>query len=90
MSSTVLQHRIEKKLKEEAENILGMQGFKPSQAITIFYTEITRVGGFPFIPSKIEIPNKRLAKAIREAEKGIGVETFTSKESFFESLNNLQ
>jgi addiction module RelB/DinJ family antitoxin len=89
MSSTILQHRINTDLKNKAEAILKAQGFKPSQAITIFYTEIERTCGFPFLPSKLEIPNKRLTKAIREAEKGIGLQKFTNKENFFESLKNL-
>ncbi len=89
MATTILQQRIDKRLKDSAESILKSQGFKPSQAITIFYTEIERTGGFPFLPSKLEVPNKKVAKAIREAEMGIEVETYKDPKELFEMLNNL-
>ena len=62
MPSTRIQHRIDSNLKKEAEMILEGQGIKPAQAITIFYTEIKRAQGFPFLPSKV--PNAELAKDI--------------------------
>lgn len=82
-----IQQRIEPKLKKEAEALLHAQGIKPSQAIIMFYKEITRQRGFPFLPS--HIPNKQTIKAFEEADKGIGVETFETKEDFFNALNKL-
>ncbi|MFA4815406.1 MAG: type II toxin-antitoxin system RelB/DinJ family antitoxin [Candidatus Gracilibacteria bacterium] len=87
MSSVRMQTRIDLKLKNEAERILKEQGFKPAQAINIFYIEITRKGGFPFLPS--EVPNKKLRKALAEAERGIGVKTYKNKKDFFDSLKKL-
>ena len=88
MTSIRMQTRIDSKLKEKAEEILEEQGIKPAQAIHIFYTEIARTGGFPFLPTKV--PNKKLQKALREAEKGIGVVSYKSKEEMFESLRSLK
>lgn len=87
MHSTRIQHRIETNLKNQAEAILEEQGIKPSQAITIFYTEIKRIGGFPFLPSKV--PNKKLQKDLEMAEKGIGVKAYKSKKDLFDSLEKL-
>lgn len=87
MPSTRIQHRIDVNLKEQAELILEEQGIKPSQAITIFYTEIKRTGGFPFLPSKI--PNKKLQKDLKAAKQNIGVKTYKNKKDLFNSLNNL-
>ncbi len=87
MPSTRIQHRINANLKIEAETILEQQGIGPAQAITIFYTEIKRTGGFPFLPSKV--PNKQLAKELREAEKGIGIKTYKNKKELFNSLKKL-
>lgn len=84
MTSIRMQTRIDANLKQEAERILEAQGFKPAQAIGIFYTEITRMGGFPFLPTPV--PNEKLRKALLEAKKGIGVKTYKSKKAFFESL----
>lgn len=85
MSSTRMQHRIDAGLKIDAEKILEQQGIKPSQAITIFYTEIKRTGGFPFLPSAV--PNKKLTKNLMEAKKGTGVKTHKSKKDLFKSLD---
>lgn len=84
MPSTRIQHRIDVNLKEQAELILEEQGIKPSQAITIFYTEIKRTGGFPFLPSKI--PNKKLQKDLEAARQGEGVKTYKDKKDLFDSL----
>lgn len=82
-----LQHRIDPNLKEEAELILEEQGIKPAQAITIFYTEITRTGGFPFLPSKV--PNKKLANDLEKVKTGKGVKTYKNKKALFDALKKL-
>lgn len=87
MPTARMQHRIDPKLKKEAENILEEQGIRPSQAITIFYTEIKRTGGFPFLPTPI--PNKELKKDLLEAKKGSGVKTYKNKKDLFDSLGKL-
>ena len=86
-TTTRIQHRIDPELKEEAEMILEEQGIRPAQAITIFYTEIKRTGGFPFLPSKV--PNKELQKDLREAKKGKGVKTYKNKKDLFDRLEAL-
>ncbi|MEK7137850.1 MAG: type II toxin-antitoxin system RelB/DinJ family antitoxin [Patescibacteria group bacterium] len=89
MASGRIQQRIDPELQRKAEAILKVLGVKPSQAISLFYMEITRQGNLPFHPSNVhpsEIPNKRLAKAIREARRGKGVREFKNKEDFFASL----
>ena len=87
MASIRMQNRIDSSLKEEAERIHEAQGFKPAQAINIFYTEIARTGGFPFLPTKI--PNEKLEKALTEAKKGVGVKSYKTKKDFFHALKNL-
>lgn len=87
MSLTKIQQRIDSTLKKEAEAILHAQGIKPSQAIIMFYKEITRKQSFPFLPSRV--PNKKTAQAIREAEKGIGVTTYKNAEDLFAALDRL-
>lgn len=92
MASGRIQQRIDADLQKKAEAVLRALGIKPSQAITLFYMEITRQGNLPFHPSDVqpsEIPNKRLAKAIREARSGKGVRRFENKEDFFASLDAL-
>lgn len=93
MSQTRIQQRIDPVLRRDAEIILSAQGIKPSQAIMIFYMEVKRFGGLPFLPSPVqpsEIPNARLQKAIRNARKGIGVQSFTNERDLFASLKALR
>ncbi len=87
MPSTRIQHRIDPILKTNAETILEKQGIKPAVAITIFYTEITRTGGFPFLPSKV--PNKKLAKDLKEMEQGKNIKRYKNKKDLFTDLEKL-
>lgn len=87
MPTTRIQHRIDSKLKKEAEEIFEEQGIKPAQAITIFYTEVKRTRGLPFLPSKV--PNKELAKALRDARAGKDVVKFKTAKEAFDFLDQL-
>ena len=87
MALAKIQQRIDAKLKKDAEALLEEQGIKPSQAIIMLYKEITKQRGFPFLPS--HVPNQKTAKAIREARKGIDVQSFKTKKAFFDSLKTL-
>jgi len=55
--------RIDADLKTEAEAILEELGVKPSQAITMFYTQIKRQRGLPL---DLKIPNAETIAAIEE------------------------
>ncbi|MDP2691744.1 MAG: type II toxin-antitoxin system RelB/DinJ family antitoxin [bacterium] len=92
MASGRIQTRIDPNLQEEAETYLEAQGIKPTWAITMFYIEVKKRKGFPFLPSPAEcsgIPNNELAKDLREAEMGIGVKTYKNTEEFFDALDKL-
>jgi addiction module RelB/DinJ family antitoxin len=92
MANGRIQQRINPALRREAEQILRIQGIKPSQAIILFYTEVKRTGGLPFSPSPVtlaEIPNARLRKSLKEAAEGKGIMTFKNKKDFFDSLHGL-
>lgn len=56
--------RIDADLKQQADTILAEIGMKPSQAITLFYTQIVRQHGLPL---ELKVPNKELQEAMREA-----------------------
>ena len=87
MASVRIQHRIDASLKKEVETILKEQGIKPSVAVTLFYTEIKRSGGFPFTPSRV--PNKKLKEDIKSAEKGEGSKTYKNAKQLLNHLNKL-
>lgn len=87
MPTTRMQHRVDSELKKEAEYILAKQGIRPAQAITIFYTEIKRTGGLPFLPTKV--PNKKLAEDLRATPNEQAVKKYTTKKALFASLDDL-
>ncbi|OGJ71372.1 hypothetical protein A3H22_02915 [Candidatus Peribacteria bacterium RIFCSPLOWO2_12_FULL_55_15] len=89
MATGRIQQRIDPELQKRAEAVLKALGIRPAQAITLFYMEITRQMNLPFHPRDVcleEIPNKRLAKSMRDARKGIGVQKFATEEDFFATL----
>src|SRR4051794_12510046 len=62
--------RIAPELKKKAEGILGKLGLNSSDAIRLFYTQITLRKGLPF---DVELPNATTAKALRAADRGEGL-----------------
>jgi len=55
--------RIDPDLKKKSEAILAEIGIKPSQAITMFYTQIVRQRGLPL---ELKIPNEETLEALNE------------------------
>jgi DNA-damage-inducible protein J len=55
--------RIDAELKNKADSILAQIGIKPSQAITMFYTQIVQQRGIPF---ELKIPNEATIEALNE------------------------
>lgn len=72
MKSATIQARVEPKLKKDVEVILGKLGLSPSEAITLYYTNIKLTKGIPF---EVRLPNKRLKKAMKDvdARRGLSV-----------------
>lgn len=55
--------RIDRDLKTKSEAILAELGIRPSQAITMFYTQIIRQRGLPL---ELKIPNDETIAAMNE------------------------
>ena len=72
--------RIDSKLKEKGDAIFASLGIKPSQALTMFYTQVVLQGGIPF---STKIPNTATQRALVEGRneyaKG-SLTTYTSAE----------
>ena len=68
VSRTVnMSFRVDKKLKQQADDLFKRLGMNTSVALNMFLTQCVREQGIPFIPS-LEIPNERLMAAIEEAD----------------------
>lgn len=88
MTTTNLNIRTDKKVKEDAEKIFGELGLNMTSAINIFLRASIRESGIPFA-LKLDIPNEETMRAIEEAKKiatDDSVETFDNMEDLKESL----
>ena len=59
--------RVDKNLKEQADDLFKKLGMNTSVALNMFLTQCVREKGIPFIPS-MEIPNAKLISAMEEVE----------------------
>jgi DNA-damage-inducible protein J len=82
MKTAAVHSRIQPEIKEQAESILHRLGLSPTEAIRIFYTQITLKQGLPF---EVAIPNATTRKALEDSEKGINLTSFNSVDDLFES-----
>jgi DNA-damage-inducible protein J len=67
--SAHLNARIEPRLKRDAERILAKVGLSTTDAVTIFYRQITLRRGLPF---DVCIPNAETVAALDEIDAGGG------------------
>jgi DNA-damage-inducible protein J len=75
--------RIDPELKVRAETILGTLGLNASDAIRLFYTQITLSDGLPF---DVRFPNAATRKAIRDAKAGRNLRHCNSTSELFDKL----
>lgn len=81
----MIRARIDPDLKLKAETILGNLGLNASDAIRLFYTQITLMDGLPF---PVKVPNARTRKAIRDADAGKNLTHYGSVDEMFEDLES--
>ena len=69
--------RVEPELKHQAEELLRALGLSATEAITLFYKQVTMHQGLPF---DVKIPNADTAEALREAETGAELVEYSTVE----------
>ena len=84
MKTAVVHSRIQPEIKEQAEEILQRLGLSPTEAIRMFYTQITLRNGLPF---DVALPYDETIKALEDSRNGRNLERFDSTEKLFESWN---
>ena len=68
MSKTeMIRARVEPELKQAAESVLKELGLTPTEAITLFYKQVTLKHGLPFA---VELPNAETRGAMQDAIEG--------------------
>ena len=69
--------RIESELKSQAEEIFSELGLSPTEAIRLFYIQVTLHRGLPFAA---RIPNAETIEALRQARAGEGLTEYADLE----------
>ena len=82
MKTAAVHSRIHPDIKERAENILLRLGLSPTEAIRIFYTQITLRNGLPF---EVEIPNATTRASLEDSRNGKNLTKHASVEELFSS-----
>jgi DNA-damage-inducible protein J len=80
--TAMIRARAEPQVKKRAEAVLRKLGLSPTDAITMFYLQIIRIGGLPFQP------NATTLAAMRDAERGENLVRANSAEEFFAELTS--
>jgi DNA-damage-inducible protein J len=80
VQSGMIRARISPDLKAEAESILDRIGLSSSDAIRMFYKQITMRKGLPF---EARIPNATTREALRDAEEGRNLSRHTHADALF-------
>ena len=84
--SKMIRARVEPILKDEAEAVLGKLGMTPTEAITLFYKQVTLYRGLPF---PVRIPNAATRKALQEARSRKNIESFDSAAAWAKEMRSL-
>ena len=71
----MIRARVEPELKHQAEEVFSTLGLSPTEAITLFYRQVTMHHGLPF---EVRIPNKTTLEALRQARDKEGLVAYDS------------
>lgn len=82
MKTAAVHSRIQPEIKEEAEGILQRLGLSPTEAIRMFYVQITLRNGLPF---DVSIPNDKTVEALKDSRNGHKLERFDSTKELYAS-----
>jgi len=82
MKTAIVHARIEPQTKQKAEGVLRRLGLTPTDAIRIFYRQISLHGGLPF---PVAIPNELTASTLKKSRHGEEIQEFESLEAMFKN-----
>ena len=75
--------RMEPKVQVEAEAVFAQLGMTPSQAIIMFYRQVSLQQGLPF---EVRIPNAETVEAMRELDEGQNLRSYESFDAYRKGL----
>ena len=74
----MIRARVEPELKYQAEEVFSKIGLSPTEAITLFYAQVTLHRGLPFA---VKIPNAETIEALRQARSREGLTEYDNLEN---------
>jgi DNA-damage-inducible protein J len=80
--TTTVRARIEPKLKEDAEQILGKVGLTTSDAIRLFLEQVRLHRGIPF---PLTIPTEKTIQALAEVRSNKEIKAYDNVDEMFDS-----
>jgi DNA-damage-inducible protein J len=82
MKTAIIHARIESQAKQKAEGVLRKLGLTPTEAIRIFYRQISLRGGLPF---PVMIPNEITDATLKKSRRGEDIQKFESLDALFKN-----
>ena len=76
--TATIRARVEPELKHRAEECFSELGLTATEAITLFYRQVTLHGGLPFA---VRLPNAATVEALRQARDGESLTEYTDLEA---------
>lgn len=77
--TAMIRARVEPDLKREAEELFSELGMSATEAITLFYRQVTMHQGIPF---DVRVPNAETIEALRQSRDGVDLEEYATFEDF--------
>jgi DNA-damage-inducible protein J len=74
----MIRARVDRDLKREAGELFSELGLSATEAITLFYRQVTLHQGMPF---DVRMPNAETVKVLREARDGVGLTEYGGLDS---------
>ena len=75
--TAMIRARVEPELKRKAEELFSALGLSATEAITLFYKQVTVHRGLPFA---VKIPNAETIEALQQARDAEGLTEYVSLE----------
>ena len=82
--TAMIRARVEPELKQQAEKYFSALGLSTTEAITLFYRQVTVHRGLPFA---VRIPNDETIAAMRQARDREGLDEYSSLEDMKAELD---
>ena len=80
----MIRARVEPELKREAENLFSVLGISTTEAITLFYKQVTLHQGLPFA---VRVPNEETVEALKQARNREGLTEYGSLDELRASVD---